>query len=107
MRNHTAITTFILLGLTDDPKLQVLLFVFLFLTYMLSVAGNLIIITLTLLDSHLKTPMYYFLRNFSFSEISFTAVCIPRFLAAIITRDKIISYNCAAHLFFSVFMGGD
>ncbi|XP_015416904.1 PREDICTED: LOW QUALITY PROTEIN: olfactory receptor 6C2-like [Myotis davidii] len=71
MRNHTAVTTFILLGLTNDPQLQILLFVFLFLTYMFSVTGNLTIITLTLLDSHLQTPMYFFLRNFSFLEVSF------------------------------------
>ena len=102
MRNHT-ITTFILLGLTDDPKLQVLLFVFLFLTYMLSVAGNLIIITLTLLDSHLKTPMYYFLRNFSVLEVSFTTVCIPRFLYSMATGDNTVTYNaCATQLFFVV-----
>ncbi|XP_032973943.1 olfactory receptor 6C3-like [Rhinolophus ferrumequinum] len=50
--------------------------------------------------------MYFFLRNFSFLEISFTTVRIPRFLGAIITRDKTISYNnCAAQLFFSIFMG--
>ncbi|XP_065788288.1 olfactory receptor 6C2-like [Muntiacus reevesi] len=103
MRNHTAITTFILLGLTDDPKLQDLLFVFLLLTYMLSVAGNLVIITLTLLDSHLKTPMYYFLRNFSFLEVSFTTVCIPRFLYSMATGDNTVTYNaCATQLFFIV-----
>ncbi|XP_043302775.1 olfactory receptor 6C2-like [Cervus canadensis] len=103
MRNHTAVTTFILLGLTDDPKLQVLLFVFLLLTYMLSVAGNLVIITLTLLDSHLKTPMYYFLRNFSFLEVSFTTVCIPRFLYSMATGDNTVTYNaCATQLFFIV-----
>lgn len=59
MRNGT-ITTFILLGLTDDPELQVLIFIFLFLTYMLSVTGNLTIITLTFVDPHLKTHMYLF-----------------------------------------------
>ncbi|XP_040846502.1 olfactory receptor 6C2-like [Ochotona curzoniae] len=106
MRNHTVLTTFILLGLTDNPKLQVLLFVFLFLTYMLSVAGNLTIITLILLDSHLKTPMYFFLQNFSILEISFTTVCIPRFLYIITTGDNIVSYNaCATQLFFIVLFG--
>ncbi|XP_073070284.1 olfactory receptor 6C2-like [Manis javanica] len=105
MRNHTAITTFILLGLTDDPKLQVLLFVFLFITYLLSVAGNLIIITLTLWDSHLKTPMYFFLRNFSFLEVSFTTVCIPRFLYAMISGDNTVTYNaCATQIFFVVLL---
>ncbi|XP_077908479.1 olfactory receptor 6C2-like [Ictidomys tridecemlineatus] len=103
MRNHTAITTFILLGLTDDPKLQVLIFIFFFLTYMLSVAGNLTIITLTLLDSHLKTPMYFFLRNFSFLEVSFTTVCIPKFLYSMTTGDNTVTYiACFTQLFFIV-----
>ncbi|XP_077024171.1 olfactory receptor 6C2-like [Tamandua tetradactyla] len=101
MRNRTAITTFILLGLTDDPQLQVLVFTFLFLTYMLSVTGNLTIIILTFMDSHLKTPMYFFLRNFSFLEISFTTVCIPRFLYSLSTGDNTITYNaCASQIFF-------
>ncbi|XP_058415196.1 olfactory receptor 6C2-like [Diceros bicornis minor] len=106
MRNHTAITTFILLGLTDNPQLQILIFVFLFLTYMLSVTGNLTIITLTLIDSHLKTPMYFFLRNFSFLEVSFTTVCIPRFLYSISTGDNTITYNaCATQIFFVILFG--
>ncbi|KAM7114130.1 olfactory receptor 6C2 [Molossus nigricans] len=106
MRNHTPITTFILLGLTDDPQLQILLFIFLFLTYIFSVTGNLTVITLTLLDSHLKTPMYFLLRNFSFLEVSFTTVCIPRFLYSISTGDNTISYNaCASQIFFVIFFG--
>ncbi|XP_059536984.1 olfactory receptor 6C2-like [Myotis daubentonii] len=106
MGNHTSVTTFILLGLTNDPQLQILLFVFLFLTYIFSVTGNLTIITLTLLDSHLKTPMYFFLRNFSFLEVSFTTVCIPRFLYSISTGDNTISYNaCASQIFFVIFFG--
>ncbi|XP_054574404.1 olfactory receptor 6C74 [Eptesicus fuscus] len=106
MRNHTTVTAFILLGLTDDPQLQAVIFLLLLITYMLSVTGNLTIITLTLLDPHLKTPMYFFLRNFSFLEISFTTVCIPKFLVSIATGDKSISYNnCAAQLFFTILLG--
>ncbi|KAM6215486.1 olfactory receptor 6C2-like [Rhynchocyon petersi] len=106
MRNYTTITTFILLGMTDDPKLQTVILIFLFLTYILSVAGNLTIITLTLLDSHLKTPMYFFLRNFSFLEVSFTTVCIPRFLYSLTTGDRSITYNaCATQIFFGVLFG--
>ena len=101
MKNHTSVNEFILLGLTDDPKLNVLIFLFLFFTYILSITGNLTIITLTLIDSHLKTPMYFFLRNFSFLEISFTTVCIPRFLVSIVTGDRTISYHsCMAQVFF-------
>ncbi|XP_032201536.1 olfactory receptor 6C75-like [Mustela erminea] len=106
MRNHTTVTEFILLGLTDDPQWQVVLFIFLLVTYMLSVTGNLIIITLTLTDPHLKTPMYFFLRNFSFLEISFTSVGIPRFLVTIVTGNKTISYNeCVAQVFFFILLG--
>ncbi|KAL2776290.1 olfactory receptor 6C68, partial [Daubentonia madagascariensis] len=106
MRNHTAITTFILLGPTEDPRLQVLLFIFLFLTYMLSVTGNLTIITLTTVDPHLKTPMYFFLQNFSFLEISFTTACVPRFLYSISTEDRTIAYNaCAIQLFLTDLFG--
>ncbi|CAO2581791.1 Olfactory receptor 6C75 [Lemmus lemmus] len=69
--------------------------------YLLSITGNLIIILLTLLDSHLKTPMYFFLQKFSFLEMAFTSACIPRFLVNILTGDKTISYNaCVAQFFF-------
>ncbi|XP_004692532.1 PREDICTED: olfactory receptor 6C2-like [Condylura cristata] len=101
MRNHTAITTFILLGLTDDPQLQILLFIFLVIAYLLSVTGNMTIILLVLVDNHLKTAMYYFLQNFSILEISFTSACVPRFLYSISTGDRTITYNaCLSQLFF-------
>ena len=106
MRNHTETIKFILLGLSDNPQLQVVIFVFLFITYMLSITGNLTIITLTLLDAHLQTPMYLFLRNFSNLEVSFTTLSIPKFLATIITGDKTISFNdCIARLFFFILLG--
>ncbi|XP_047641646.1 olfactory receptor 6C2-like [Phacochoerus africanus] len=106
MKNHSAITSFILLGLTDDPRLQVFLSVFLFLTYIFTVVGNLVIILLTLVDSHLKTPMYFFLRNFSILEIIFTTVCVPRFLYSMTTGDKSVTYNaCAIQLFFVILIG--
>ncbi|XP_004601962.2 olfactory receptor 6C2-like [Sorex araneus] len=106
MKNYTVLTTYILLGLTDDPTLQILLFIFLFITYTLSVLGNLTIITLTFVDPHLKTPMYFFLRNFSILEVSFTTVCIPRYLYTLATGDNTITYNpCAVQLFFVVLFG--
>ncbi|XP_049639984.1 olfactory receptor 6C76-like [Suncus etruscus] len=106
MKNRTSVTDFILLGLTDNPKLQLLIFFFLFITYILSISGNLTIILLTLLDSHLKTPMYFFLRNFSLLEISFTSVCNPRFMMSIVTGERSISYNaCVTQLFFFILLG--
>ncbi|XP_008832589.1 olfactory receptor 6C2-like, partial [Nannospalax galili] len=105
MTNHT-VTMFVLLGLTDDPQLKTVIFIFLFLTYILSVLGNLTIISLTLMDSHLKTAMYFFLQNFSFLEISFTTACIPKYLYNISTGDKTITYNnCVTQIFFTDLLG--
>ncbi|XP_012368351.1 olfactory receptor 6C4-like [Octodon degus] len=105
MRNQT-LTEFILLGLTDITELQTVIFLFLFLTYFLSILGNLTIIILTLLDSHLQTPMYFFLRNFSFLEISFTSTLTPRMLFSILTGNKTISFaGCFTQYFFTIFFG--
>uniref|UniRef100_A0A8D0XP70 Olfactory receptor 6C2-like n=1 Tax=Sus scrofa TaxID=9823 RepID=A0A8D0XP70_PIG len=106
MRNHSMITTFIILGLTDDPQLEILIFVFLLITYMFSVIGNLTIISLVLVDSHLKTAMYFFLQNFSFLEISFTTACVPTYLHIISSGDKTITISaCFSQIFFIVLFG--
>ncbi|XP_060049449.1 olfactory receptor 6C4-like [Erinaceus europaeus] len=106
MRNQTSRTEFILLGLTDRTEIQPIIFVFLFLTYIFSITGNLTIIILTLLDSHLQTPMYFFLRNFSFLEISFTSTFTPRLLFSISTGNKSISFaGCLTQYFFAIFLG--
>ncbi|XP_001375881.2 olfactory receptor 6C2-like [Monodelphis domestica] len=106
MRNNTGITLFVLRGLTDDPQLKVLIFVFLFITYVLSILGNLIIIILTLIDAQLKTPMYFFLQNFSYLEVAFTTSYIPRYLYSLSTGDNTITYNaCFAQIFFVILLG--
>ncbi|XP_057558988.1 olfactory receptor 6C2-like [Hippopotamus amphibius kiboko] len=103
MRNHSAITAFMLLGLTDDPQLEILAFIFLLITYLLSVIGNLTIISLVLVDSHLQTAMYFFLQNFSFLEISFTTTCVPTYLYIISSGDKTITIKaCFSQIFFIV-----
>ncbi|XP_057559652.1 olfactory receptor 6C2-like [Hippopotamus amphibius kiboko] len=106
MKNCTSLSTYILLGLTDDPRMQVLIFMLLFVSYTLTVTGNLTIIILTFVESHLKTAMYFFLKNFSFLETLYTTVCIPRFLYSLTTGDKTISYNaCVSQLFFFFLFG--
>ncbi|XP_036108134.1 olfactory receptor 6C4 [Molossus molossus] len=106
MKNRTMFTEFILFGLTNQPEVQVIIFTFMFLTYVLSVLGNLTIIILTLVDPHLQTPMYFFLRNFSFLEISFTSIFIPRFLTSMTTGNKVISFaGCLIQYFFAIFLG--
>nr|XP_006973954.2 olfactory receptor 6C4-like [Peromyscus maniculatus bairdii] len=105
MKNQT-FSEFILLGLTDAPELQICVFLFLLLTYILCIMGNLTIIILTLLDSHLQTPMYFFLRKYSFLEISFTSTFTPRMLVSISTGIKTISFaGCFTQYFFAIFLG--
>ncbi|XP_037371323.2 olfactory receptor 6C2-like [Talpa occidentalis] len=106
MRNHSAITTFIILGLTSDPQLEILVFVFLFITYVLSVMGNLTIIVLVFVDAHLKTAMYFFLQNFSFLEVSYTSACVPVYLYMISSGDKTMTIKaCFTQIFFVVLCG--
>nr|XP_036873026.1 olfactory receptor 6C2-like [Manis javanica] len=106
MRNHSAITMFNLLGLTSDPQLEILVFLFLFISYTLSLIENLTIILLILGDSHLKTAMYFFLQNFSFLEIALTTACVPTYLYIISSGNKAISIKaCFSQIFFIVLFG--
>ncbi|KAL1779528.1 olfactory receptor 1496 [Sigmodon hispidus] len=99
--NQSVISQFLLLGLTIPPEHQNL-FHTLFLTmYLTIVLGNLIIIILTLLDSHLHTPMYFFLSNLSFSDLCFSSVTMPKLLQNMQTQDPSIPYaGCLTQMFF-------
>ncbi|XP_014382845.1 LOW QUALITY PROTEIN: olfactory receptor 10A4-like [Alligator sinensis] len=105
--NQTAITEFVLLGLSGLLELQALLFLVFLMSYIIALTGNLFIFTLTLADPALHTPMYFFLRNLSFLEISYTSVTLPRMLANLLLEDKTISFTgCATQMYFLLFFGG-
>ncbi|XP_046510078.1 olfactory receptor 49-like [Equus quagga] len=104
MGNHTTITKFVLLGLSDACELQMLIFLGILLTYLLTLLGNLLIVII--MDRRLHTPMYYFLRNFAVLEIWFTSVIFPKMLTNILTGHKTISLaGCFLQLFFYFFLG--
>ncbi|XP_022347642.1 olfactory receptor 49-like [Enhydra lutris kenyoni] len=106
VRNHTTITEFVLLGLSDACELQMLIFLGLLLTYLLTLLGNLLIVGITLMDRRLHTPMYYFLRNFAVLEIWFTSVIFPKMLANILNGYKTISLpGCFLQSFLYFFLG--
>ncbi|XP_043836670.1 olfactory receptor 49-like [Dromiciops gliroides] len=106
MRNSTTVTEIILLGLTDACEFQMLIFVGLLLTYLITLLGNLLIIVVTLMDHRLHTPMYYFLRNFAVLEIWFTSVIFPKMLNNILTGSKTISLlGCLLQSFLYFFLG--
>ncbi|XP_005408090.1 PREDICTED: olfactory receptor 1444 [Chinchilla lanigera] len=103
MENSTETTEFILLGLTDEPSLQVPLFLVFLFIYLITVVGNGAMIVIIHSDSHLHTPMYLFLSNLSFVDLGYSSAVAPRVLAALQSGDKAISYNgCAAQFFFFV-----
>ncbi|ELR45635.1 hypothetical protein M91_07274, partial [Bos mutus] len=106
MGNHTTVTEFILLGLSEACELQMLLFLGLLLTYLLTLLGNLLIVVFTLMDRRLHTPMYYFLRNFAVLEIWFTSVIFPKMLTNILTGNRTISLEgCFLQSFLYFFLG--
>ncbi|XP_029435827.1 olfactory receptor 5B12-like [Rhinatrema bivittatum] len=86
------VTEFIILGLSDNPQLQVPLFLVFLLIYLITLLGNLVIITVTCADPRLHTPMYFFLRNLSLTDIYFTSTITPKLLVIFISGDKTISY---------------
>ncbi|XP_066487174.1 olfactory receptor 5A2-like [Tiliqua scincoides] len=106
--NQTSlIREFILLGLSNDPTQQIFLFFIGLLVYLLTLAGNLIIITLIWLDRCLQSPMYFLLGNLSFIEICYTSSTVPKMLWNILTGDKTISFiGCALQMYFFVTLGG-
>ncbi|EHB03204.1 Olfactory receptor 502 [Heterocephalus glaber] len=104
--NHTEVTEFILLGLTDDPILQVILFLIILCIYLVTVSGNLSIIILIRLSFQLHHPMYLFLSNLAFADIGFSFSVTPNMLINFLVEKNTISYlGCGIQLGSAVFFG--
>ncbi|XP_074131337.1 olfactory receptor 10AG1-like [Sminthopsis crassicaudata] len=104
--NLTTVGYFILLGFSDLPKLQGILFVIFLSIYISILIGNGLLIFLTKIDPGLQTPMYFFLGNFSFLEICYTSVTLPRMLADLWTQKRTISFfACAVQTCFFFILG--
>ncbi|ELK28219.1 PREDICTED: olfactory receptor 7A5 [Myotis davidii] len=101
--NGTQISEFLLLGLSQALELQPLIFGLFFSMYLVTVLGNLLIILAVSSDSHLHTPMYFFLSNLSLVDISFTSTTIPKMLWNIQTQSKVITYEgCITQIYFYI-----
>ncbi|XP_034506230.1 olfactory receptor 8B3-like, partial [Ailuropoda melanoleuca] len=104
VRNDSLVTEFLLAGLTDRPELQQPLFTLFLMIYVVTMVGNLGLILLIGLSSHLHTPMYYFLFNLSFIDLCYSSVFTPKMLMNFVSRENIISYvGCMTQLFFFLF----
>ncbi|NP_001001019.1 olfactory receptor Olr349 [Rattus norvegicus] len=103
MENNTKVTEFLLLGLTNDPGLQLPLFMIFLLIYTITMIGNLGLILLIFLDFRLHTPMYFFLGNLSLVDFCYSSAVTPKVMTGLLIGNKVISYNdCAAQMFFFV-----
>ncbi|XP_029773686.1 olfactory receptor-like protein OLF4 [Suricata suricatta] len=99
--NETGISEFLLMGFSEEPELQPLIFGTFLSMYLITVFGNLLIILAVSSDSHLHTPMYFFLANLSFVDICFTSTTVPKMLWNIQTQSKVITYaDCITQMFF-------
>ncbi|XP_013364585.1 PREDICTED: putative gustatory receptor clone PTE03 [Chinchilla lanigera] len=106
-KNQTGIAEFLLLGLSEDPHLQPLIFGLFLTMYLLTVLGNLLIILAISSDSHLHTPMYFFLSNLSFTDICFSTSTVPKMLVNIERQSRTISYiGCLTQVYFVLVFAG-
>ena len=105
-RNSTSLHDFILLGFSDHPKLEMALSGVVATFYLITLVGNTTIILASLLDSHLHTPMYFFLRNLSFLDLCFTTSIVPQMLVNLWGPHKTISYGgCVIQLYVYMWLG--
>ncbi|XP_006874357.1 PREDICTED: olfactory receptor 7A17-like [Chrysochloris asiatica] len=104
--NQTHISEFILLGLSEESELQPLLFGLFLFMYLVTLTGNLLIILAIIMDSHLHTPMYFFLSNLSFVDICFTSTTVPKMLLNIQMQNKVITFkDCITQMYFFMLFG--
>ncbi|XP_043844444.1 olfactory receptor 2D2-like [Dromiciops gliroides] len=104
--NQIWVTEFLLLGLSDEPQTQLLLFPLFMGVYLVTVLGNLLLISLVLIDSQLHTPMYFFLCNLSLADLFFSTNIVPQALVHMLSKKKVISFiGCAAQLLLFLIFG--
>ncbi|XP_052599972.1 olfactory receptor 14J1-like [Peromyscus californicus insignis] len=99
--NKTTGSGFLLLGFSDKRELQILHASLFLVTYLLGLAGNFIIITITTLDPQLQSPMYYFLKHLSLLNFSSLSVTVPQSIDNSLMDNDYISYGqCILQVFF-------
>ncbi|KAG8433614.1 hypothetical protein GDO86_017803 [Hymenochirus boettgeri] len=104
MGNQTVLYMLVLSGLSDHPSLQLPLFLVFLLVYLMTLTGNLLIVLLICTDSHLQTPMYFFLGTLACLDIGYSSVTIPRMLFHFHIQKRLISIQaCITQIFFFVF----
>ncbi|XP_066468874.1 olfactory receptor 13H1-like [Tiliqua scincoides] len=103
--NATTVTEFVLVGLSSQSQVRAALFVLFLIMYLATVIGNSLIVTLIVWDSHLHTPMYFFLSNLSFIDVCYVTTTVPQMLAHCFTDRPTISLGrCFAQMNIAIFL---
>ncbi|KAM4722803.1 olfactory receptor 1G1-like [Rhinophrynus dorsalis] len=106
MENLTKASEFHFIGLSDYPQTRYVLFILFLLIYIMTVFVNVLIISLVFVDSQLHTPMYFFLGNLAFLDMSFASVTAPRMLSDFINTKRTISFHaCLIQIFLLIYFG--
>uniref|UniRef100_F6Z7C2 G-protein coupled receptors family 1 profile domain-containing protein n=1 Tax=Equus caballus TaxID=9796 RepID=F6Z7C2_HORSE len=101
LRNKTDVSEFLLMRLTEDPELKTIFFSLFLSMYLVTVLGNMLIVLAVSSDSHLHTPMYFFLSNLSFTDICLSTTRIPKMLVNIQAQNQSITYaGCISQICF-------
>ena len=101
--NQSGVSEFLLLGISENPEQQRVLFWMFLSMYLVTVVGNVLIILAIGSDSRLHTPMYFFLANLCFIDLFFITNTIPKMVVNLQSQNKAISYRgCVTQLYFLV-----
>ncbi|KAG8541870.1 hypothetical protein GDO81_028087 [Engystomops pustulosus] len=104
--NQTCLRGFILLGLSEVRYLQIIFFVLFLIMYLMTLLGNVLLITVVRINSKLQTPMYFFLSNLSTIDICFSSTIVPKILINTLSKDRSISLvGCALQMYFHMALG--
>ncbi|KAM9633518.1 olfactory receptor 4F3/4F16/4F29-like [Trichechus inunguis] len=105
--NHSVVSEFVFLGLSNSWEIQLVLFVFSSMLYVASMMGNSLVILTVTSDPHLHSPVYFLLANLSFSDLGVSSVTNPKMIYDHFIKRKVISFGgCIAQIFFIHVIGG-
>ncbi|XP_071463410.1 olfactory receptor 4F15-like [Marmota flaviventris] len=105
--NHSVVSEFVFLGLTNSRGIQLLLFVFSSMFYVASMTGNSLIVFTVASKTQLHSPMYFLLANLSFVDLGFSSVISPKMIYDLFRKHKVISFRgYITQIFFIHLIGG-
>ncbi|XP_077171574.1 olfactory receptor 5V1-like [Paroedura picta] len=107
MENSTAVTEFILMGLSDLPAVRFSLFAAFLLIYLTTLVSNGAILLAIGVDRNMHNPMYFFLTNLSLLDILCPTATVPKMLENLLSKNNVISLiGCILQLYFLVALAG-